>query len=271
MADQGILRVTAIIPTFRSEHVILRALRSVLEQTHQPIEIIVVDDASDDLTVQIVRQFAADFPRIHLVVNNQNQGPGRSRNTAWEQSTTEFIAFLDADDTWHPTKIASQLEWFSSHPDAVICGTEHTVARQLKHESGRVSDSVFTLRDLLRRNRFTTPSVMLRRDMSLRFDSVLRLSEDYLLWMKIASTYGCIYRLNQPLTILHKPIYGASGLSSKIFPMFFGELRAIRILGREGRIGYWLYLKSICWSSIKLLRRFPISIFRYLTWRRNNV
>lgn len=116
MADQEILRVTTIIPTFRSEYAILRALQSVLKQTRQPIEIIVVDNASNDQVVHFARKFVADFPRNHIVVNNQNQGPGRSRNTAWELSNTEFVTFLDADDTWYPTIIARKIRMVFSSP-----------------------------------------------------------------------------------------------------------------------------------------------------------
>ena len=97
--------VTAIIPTFRSEKVVIRAIESVLSQSSPVDEIIVVDDASDDQTVQVVREFATNHPQIRLIVNNRNLGPGQTRNAAWNIATSEYLAFLDADDTWHPKKI----------------------------------------------------------------------------------------------------------------------------------------------------------------------
>ena len=262
--------VTAIIPAFRSEKVVIRAIESVLSQSSPVDEIIIVDDASDDRTAQAVRDFAINQPQIRLIVNNQNLGPGKSRNVAWNLATSEYLAFLDADDTWHPKKIELQREWFRANPSEVICGTQHCIVNANKRQSDGEQTSQFTIKDLLRRNRFTTPSVMLRRNIPLRFDPKLRLSEDYLLWMEIASEHGHVNRINQPLTVLHKPIFGAAGLSSKIFPMYMGELKTIRILRQKSRIDRLTYLQSVCWSTLKLVRRLPASIFRNVKWRLSN-
>ena len=262
--------VTAIIPAFRSEKVVIRAIESVFSQSSPVDEIIVVDDASDDRTAQVVRDFANAHPQIRLIVNNQNLGPGQSRNAAWNLATSEYLAFLDADDTWHPKKIELQREWFRANPSEVICGTQHCIINQAEMQSNGEQTSHFTINDLLRRNRFTTPSVMLRRDIPLRFDPKLRLSEDYLLWMEIASEFGHVNRINQPLTILHKPIFGAAGLSSKFFPMYLGELKTIRILKQKDRINRQTYLQSISWSTLKFIRRLPASIFRNVKWRLSN-
>ena len=263
--------VTVIIPTFCSENVIIRALNSVLIQTSQPSEIIVVDDASDDQTVNIVREFAKSCPKLQLLVNTKNEGPGRSRNTAWQLAKTEFIAFLDADDTWQPEKLQIQLEWFKNNQDAVICGTQHQVVDERVSVKEDEPVSVFKIKDLLWRNRFSTPSVMLKREISPRFDNKLRFAEDYLLWMEIAATYGSVNRINQALTILHKPIFGASGLSSKMFPMYIGELKAINALASKGHISRTRFFKSTCWSTLKLIRRTPTSILRNLRWRFKSV
>ncbi len=259
--------VTAIIPTFHSEKVVIRAIESVLSQSSPIDEIIIVDDASDDRTVQVVRDFAIGYPQIRLIVNNKNLGPGQSRNAAWNSATTEYLAFLDADDTWHPNKIELQREWFKANQSEIICGTQHCIIDQDKIHSGGEKVSLFTLNDLLWRNRFTTPSVMLRRDISLRFDPKLRLSEDYLLWMEIAGDFGRVNRINRPLTILHKPEFGAHGLSGKIRAMYFGEMKALTILNQKGHIGLGVLIRSYVWSTLKLARRLPLALFRKLSWK----
>ena len=261
------LSVTAIIPTFRSENVIIRALNSVLNQTCPPNEVIIVDDASDDQTVVVIREFMKNYPQIRLIVNSKNQGPGQSRNTAWHSATTEFIAFLDADDTWHPSKLGVQLEWFKQNPRETICGTQHRIFDQPEIADATATVSNFTLKDLLHRNRFTTPSAMLRREISIRFDPKLRLSEDYLLWMEIAAKYGHVSRINKPLTILHKPEFGAKGLSSKIFAMYFGEMTTLTILRKKRQISIGLLSRSYIWSTIKMIRRLPLAVFRKMTWK----
>jgi glycosyltransferase involved in cell wall biosynthesis len=177
------------------------------------------------------------------------------------------LAFLDADDTWHPKKIELQREWFRANSSEVICGTQHCVVNQGEIYSDGEKFSRFTIKDLLRRNRFTTPSVMLRRSIPLRFDSKLRMSEDYLLWMEIASEFGHVNRINKPLTILHKPEFGAYGLSSKISAMYFGEMKAMTIMYRKNRIRLDVLVRSYIWSTLKLARRLPLALFRKISWR----
>ena len=259
--------VTAVIPAFRSEKVVIRAIESVLSQSSPVDEIIVVDDASDDRTAQVVRDFAINHPQIRLIVNNQNLGPGQSRNAAWNLATSEYLAFLDAEDTWQPKKIELQREWFSANPSEVICGTQHCIIDKDETQSDGEQTSQFTIKDLLRRNRFTTPSVMLRRSIPLRFDPKLRLSEDYLLWMEIASEFGRVNRINRPLTVLHKPEFGAYGLSSKTRAMYFGEMKALTILSQKGHIGLIVLIRSYIWSTLKLARRLPLALFRKLSWK----
>ena len=254
--------VTVIIPAFRSEKVIIRAFNSVLNQTSQPNEIIVVDDASDDQTVNVVREFAKTCPKLQLLVNTKNEGPGRSQNTAWQLAKTEFIAFLDADDTWQPEKLQIQLEWFKNNQDAVICGTQHQVVDERVSMTVDDSVSIFEIKDLLWRNRFSTPSVMLKRKISLRFDTELRFAEDYLLWMEIAATHGSVNRINQPLTILHKPEFGSAGLSSKTWSMYRGEIKALSLLNQKKHINTVTLFRSVCWSTIKLIKRLPRAIVR---------
>jgi hypothetical protein len=153
----------------------------------------------------------------------------------------------------------------------VICGTKHKIVNEPTARDTDEPVSTFDVKDLLRRNRFTTPSAMLRRNIPVRFDNKLRLAEDYLLWMEIAATYGSVNRINQALTILHKPIFGASGLSSKMFPMYIGELKAINALASKGHISRTRFFKSTCWSTLKLIRRTPTSILRNLRWRFKSV
>ena len=259
--------VTAVIPAFRSEKVVIRAIESVLSQSSPVEEIIVVDDASDDGTVQVVRDFAINHPQIRLIVNNHNLGPGQSRNAAWNLATSEYLAFLDADDSWHLKKIELQREWFRANPSEVICGTQHCIIDKDEKHDNVEKPSQFTIKDLLLRNRFTTPSVMLRRDIPLRFDPKLRLSEDYLLWMEIASEFGHVNRINSPLTVLHKPEFGAYGLSSKTRAMYLGEMKALTILNQKCHIGLIILIRSYIWSTLKLARRLPLALFRKLSWK----
>ncbi len=101
--------VSVIIPAYNSASTIIRALQSVVAQTLAPLEIIVVDDASTDTTRDLVTTFASSssFP-VRVLTQTTNSGPSAARNAGWDTAVGDYIAFLDADDQWHPRKIELQ-------------------------------------------------------------------------------------------------------------------------------------------------------------------
>lgn len=107
--------VSVIIPAYNAEKTIRHTLQSAASQTFNQLEIIVVDDGSTDRTAEIVEAFATSDPRISLL-RQQNQGVAVARNLAIHAAKGEFIAPLDADDVWHPTKLEKQHSLFQSRP-----------------------------------------------------------------------------------------------------------------------------------------------------------
>ena len=108
MADQS---VSVLIPVYNGERYLAEAIRSVLDQTHPPAELIVVDDGSTDGSAQVAQGFAAV-----RYVRQENAGQPAALNHGVELATGQFLAFLDADDVWVPDKLAVQLEAFESDP-----------------------------------------------------------------------------------------------------------------------------------------------------------
>lgn len=102
-------KVSVIVPAYNAERWIGETLRSIQQQTITNIEIIVVDDGSNDQTTAIVNQYLNSDPRIKLLTQT-NQGVGAARNLGLNESLGEFIAPVDADDIWHPKKLELQLE-----------------------------------------------------------------------------------------------------------------------------------------------------------------
>ncbi len=100
--------VSVVIPAFNASAYIERTLRSAVRQTYTALEIIVVNDGSTDDTAQLVEQIAMTDSRIRLL-STPNRGVAAARNTGIEASSGRFVAFLDADDLWHPTKIEKQV------------------------------------------------------------------------------------------------------------------------------------------------------------------
>ncbi|MBY5328485.1 glycosyltransferase family 2 protein [Rhizobium leguminosarum] len=100
--------VSVVIPAFNASTYIERTLRSAMRQTYAALEIVVVNDGSTDDTAKLVEQIVTSDSRIHLL-STPNRGVAAARNAGIEASSGRFVAFLDADDLWHPTKIEKQV------------------------------------------------------------------------------------------------------------------------------------------------------------------
>ncbi|WP_435346664.1 glycosyltransferase family 2 protein [Haloarchaeobius sp. HRN-SO-5] len=117
--------VSVIIPTYNRADAVQRTIDSVLDQTFEDFEVLVVDDASSDDTPAVVESY--DDPRVELVQHQVNRGGSAARNTGIEEATGEYIAFLDSDDEWRPRKLERQhrlLERRGEDWVAAYCGVE---------------------------------------------------------------------------------------------------------------------------------------------------
>lgn len=113
------IKVSVIIPVFNSEKYIITALESLLTQSWQNLEIIVVDDCSSDKTAAVVKSYSKKDHRIKLMRNGVNSGPYVARNNALRIATGDFVTVCDADDWSHPDKIAYQAKALIEKPDCI--------------------------------------------------------------------------------------------------------------------------------------------------------
>lgn len=156
--DQNPL-ISIIAPMYNLESFIEETIQSVLNQTYQNFELIVVDDRSTDETVAVVNTF--NDARIKLIENKTNVGAGQSRNNGIEAATGQFIALLDADDMWYPNKLLAQLN-FMTTKDIAFCYTLYDVVdkdSRVYADCGRMPAKA-TYHQILRRNFIRTSTVM---------------------------------------------------------------------------------------------------------------
>ncbi len=111
--------ISCIVPVYNGELYLREAIDSILAQTYRPLEIIVVDDGSTDATPDV----AASYGDRLRYVCQANAGPGAARNHGLSLTQGEFVAFLDADDLWHPDKLACQMARFTARPQLDLCVT----------------------------------------------------------------------------------------------------------------------------------------------------
>jgi glycosyltransferase involved in cell wall biosynthesis len=131
--------ISCIVPVFNGEKYLAEALESILSQTYRPIEPIVVDDGSSDGTAALTARFAS---RIRYVRQNKS-GPPTARNLGLSLAQGEFVAFLDADDLWHPEKLDRQVACFTADPEIDLCIThvENFWIPELEDEATRFRDN----------------------------------------------------------------------------------------------------------------------------------
>ncbi len=112
--------VSVIMPAYNGERYIGKAIESVLKQTYSDIELIIVEDASTDKTLDVIKRYSDE--RISLFVNEENQGIAFSTNRAISNAKGSYVALLDDDDEFFPDKIKKQVEFMESHPEIDILG-----------------------------------------------------------------------------------------------------------------------------------------------------
>ena len=260
--------VSVVIPCYRCSATLERAVESVAQQTRRPEELILVDDASGDATTAMVNAMSSQYPAgwIKLELLQRNGGVASARNRGWALASQPFIAFLDADDAWHPRKLEIQHAFMQANPDVMLSGhgrrllqthalpdwpIEATTAKPIRKWSMMLS------------NCFVTPSVMLRRDANARFNEGQRYMEDHMLWMTLVVDGARAVKLQSDLVAIYKQPFGAGGLSGQIWQMENGELANYRWLFHSGRVSVWQFAALYLFSWIKFARRLLLIALRW--------
>jgi len=198
---------------------------------------------------------------VRVLCNETNQGPSVARNRGWDSATSDYIAFLDADDAWHPQKIAIQLAWLERHSQIALCGHAYRINEpHMKFDDlSQVSVEAFgiTPSQILLSNPFVPSSVIVRRALPQRFEPTRRYTEDYLLWMQICLDGNGVALLSIPLVWVFKE--GDQNLSHNILRMRSGDLDNYWRLWRAKKIGLAQIAMLVPFSLLKfiLLITFP--------------
>lgn len=244
--------ISVIIPCFQAESTINRAVNSILQQSLKISEIILIDDASSDNTSNVINELASKYEHLISVISlSVNSGPSSARNIGWDRASFEYVAFLDADDAWHPKKIEIQYDFLKNHPECCLIGHQHQINNHKPQEWSNLSVN-FKVKKLksfamLFFSPFATPTVIIKRNIPYRFDDHMRYAEDYFLWLQIAFSDKLVCKINLPLAATFKPNYGVQGLSSDLIKMKQGvdqtycKLYSLKLISRIT----FIILKSI--------------------------
>jgi len=194
--------VSVIIPTFNRSAMVREAVESVLSQTFGEFELIVVDDGSTDDTEAILEPYSASL----RIIRQKNRGVSAARNRGVAAARGELLAFLDSDDIWLPEKLAVQISYLRTFPEAALCHTDELWIRNGRRVNPRKKHAKAEGRDfprLLRESLISPSSVILRRsifDEAGGFDESLPACEDYALWLTLARSHD-VHLIKRPLVV----------------------------------------------------------------------
>lgn len=179
--------VSIVTPTFNSALLITQAIESVQAQTFSDWEMIIVDDYSIDDTCTVVRRYIASDSRIRLISKAENGGPATARNTALKSAKGRYIAFLDSDDLWLPTKLQHQLD-FMAEKNAAL---SYTLYRRFTENSDLPGGIInlpnsFTYHGLLKNTGIAgCLTIIIDTEQTGSVEMTLVHHEDYALWLSL--------------------------------------------------------------------------------------
>jgi glycosyltransferase involved in cell wall biosynthesis len=227
------MRISVVVPLYNKAPVVARCLRSIAAQTHQELEIIVVDDGSTDHGRAVAEMF--DDPRVR-VLNQRNQGPGAARNRGLADVKTSLVAFLDADDEWHPEFLARNLTALAAAgPEvaAVSCGYIEEPAgvdRATRWRARGIREGAFVAAPNTDRMRFVHAVAYVTPCNTLARTDVLRslggfyaqdrcvYAEDAWLWCQLLLTRPVLFHF-APLLVIHTEDSALSNNSARVRPV----------------------------------------------------
>ena len=200
--------VSVIITAYNSSQTIIMAINSVLAQTLKPLEIIVIDDCSLDQTHELVENLKLDVPNLFIIKTKANSGsPAHPRNLGTMNAVGNWIAFLDADDVWHPKKLEMQIN-ILMNSEFTVCSTQiHDFIDAEKisfmhFDESKIKTEIISFKSQLIKYRTPLSSIVLRKDIAMRypFPENLKYSgrEDFLCMLKIHEIEGGSVKILHP-------------------------------------------------------------------------
>ncbi|WP_235185951.1 glycosyltransferase family 2 protein [Methylomarinum vadi] len=247
------------MPCFNKETSIAHSIESALQQDYRKLELIVIDDGSTDDSVKVVRTFSD--PRLRLLEQN-NTGVCQARNNGLAMAQGDFIAFLDADDTWDIGCLSRLHAALSDHPDVVIayCGWQNVGLPGTRGKPFIPPDyeNDKKIEQLFENCRWPIHACLTRRFAIVEaegFDIRFKQSEDYLLWLKIAAKYS-IVRVPEVLAYYHHngdSVQATANVLEAAFMHLDTQLAIVEELEDFFRFATTKELKQIAYTE--LLRR----------------
>lgn len=252
--------ISVVIPAYNAEKTIGKAIQSAIGQTYSDIEVIIIDDCSQDGTVKIVADYAKKDDRIRVLQNLTNKGVAFSRNRGVKVARGNWIAFLDSDDRWDMSKLEKQAALLEQNPSCSLCytGSAFENSEGIRCNYTLHVPEKMKYHDLLKQNLISCSSVLVKKEVLIKFPmkSDPKIHEDMATWLKILKDGAEAVGIDEPLLIYRLSSQSKSG----------NKLQAARMQWKTYKVAGIGYLKSTryfftyAWRNMKkylhILRNF---------------
>lgn len=238
--------VSLITPVYNAEAYLGACIASVQAQSYPNWEMLLVEDGSADQSWALLKELAAKEPRLRIFKNEQNSGAGASRNKAIAEAKGRYIAFLDADDTWHPDKLAIQIPYMLDNGIAfshTSYGYTDAAGNRIK-DTFHVSNRPIGYHDLLKRTEISCLTAVYDAELIGKFYmSEHRRKQDYALWLSILKSGVKSYPIDQELAWYRQTPGSATSKKWKLISrhiQFLRETQNMNILTALYYTTYWM-------------------------------
>ena len=221
--------ISIIMPAYNSEGTIEESIRSIISQTYEHWELIVINDASKDRTADVISSCAAKDKRIRILTNPSNRGVSYSRKRGVDAADGEWIAFLDSDDLWTSDKLEKQMASLIAHN----ADLSYTASAFIKADGTPYSwvmqvPQKITYRQLLKQNVISNSSAVVRKEL-LQSHMVEgdHMHEDYACWLGCLRSGASVQGINEPLLTYRVSSSSKSGNKIKAAKMNWHTYRTV--------------------------------------------
>jgi len=240
--------VSIILPYYKKKKFISKTIQSVVNQKFKKFELIIIYDDPDKSDLNLIKKICKKDKRIKILVNKLNKGAGYSRNKGINKANGKYIAFLDADDIWHPNKIKFQLNFMKKNKFDITHTSYYIVNSNRKIISKRAAINL-SYDDLMKSCDVGLSTVMINKEIlkNNRF-AFLKTKEDYVLWLRLSKRGFKFYGINKYFTYW---MFLNNSLSSSMFQKLIDGYRVYRIFLKKSFFSSFYHLIILSLNFLK--------------------
>jgi len=221
--------VSILMPCFNAADFLEEALDSLLAQTFTDFTLYIIDDGSQDGSVNILKRYAASDKRIHLILDSENRGIIYRRNQLLNLCQSEYACWADADDVYMPSRIEMQMNVLRSKPEIGMCSCNFVKQYENQRKEITVSQAMISAEYLLFYNHVLNPGAMFRMAVvnknNIRFDSGLSGASDYKFWLQMSQVTQ-FYQIQECLVVYR--VHQAQESTAQVRRQIKGHLETVQ-------------------------------------------